>query len=95
MAQYGAGTVSVVVVTWNRRDLLRACLQSLSRLEFKQSFEVVVVDNGSDDGSPEMVRQEFSQSPAFRLRLIRNGDNRGFCAANNQGFAASAAEFVA
>ncbi len=53
------------------------------------------MDNGSDDGSPEMVRQEFSQSPAFRLRLIRNGDNRGFCAANNQGFAASAAEFVA
>jgi len=95
VTHYGAGTVSVVIVTWNRRDLLRACLQSLTLQQFKQLFEVIVVDNGSDDGSHEMLQREFSQSSAFRLRLIRNENNLGFCAANNQGFGASCADFVA
>jgi GT2 family glycosyltransferase len=85
----------VVVVTWNRRDLLRSCLQSLTRQQLNQPFEVVVVDNGSDDGTPEMVLREFGSNPAFRLKLIRNPDNRGFCAANNQGFAASTSDLIA
>ena len=57
------------------------------------------MDNGSDDGSPEMVLKECEKStkwPAeFTVQLIRNLENRGFCAANNQGFAASDTEFVA
>jgi GT2 family glycosyltransferase len=85
----------VVVVTWNRRDLLRACLQSLTRQNLNQPFEVVVVDNGSDDGSPEMVLEEFGKNASFRLKLIRNAENRGFCTGNNQGFAATTAEFIA
>jgi GT2 family glycosyltransferase len=92
---YRTGTISVVVVTWNRRDLLRSCLQTLNRQKLEQPFEVVVVDNGSDDGSPEMVLREFAKNPVFRLKLIRNQVNRGFCAGNNQGFAASDSEFVA
>lgn len=70
-------------------------MQSLTRQQLKQPFEVVLVDNGSDDGSPEMALREFASQPAFRLQLIRNPDNRGFCAANNQGFAASNSELVA
>jgi GT2 family glycosyltransferase len=89
----------VVVVTWNRRDLLRSCLQSLTLQNLNQPFEVVVVDNGSDDGSPDMVLAEYGEStkfpPKFEVKLIRNRENRGFCAANNQGFAASDTEFVA
>jgi GT2 family glycosyltransferase len=93
--QNGIVTVSVVVVTWNRRDLLRSCLQSLTNQRIDHPFEVVVVDNGSADGSVEMVQHEFSEVAAFRLKLIRNETNRGFCAANNQGFAASDTSFVA
>lgn len=85
----------MVVVNWNRRDLLRSCLQSLSRQQLKERFEVVVVDNGSEDGSAEMAETEFARVPAFGLRVIRNESNRGFCAANNQGFSASGSEFVA
>jgi GT2 family glycosyltransferase len=85
----------VVIVTWNRLHLLRACLQSLTRQNLNQPFEVVVVDNGSDDGSLEMVLREYGQSTKFRVELVRNLENRGFCAANNQGFAASDSEFVA
>ncbi|HLK22593.1 MAG TPA: glycosyltransferase family 2 protein [Bryobacteraceae bacterium] len=95
MEEFPGLTVSVVVVTWNRRDLLRSCLQSLTRQQLKQPFEVVVVDNGSDDGSEEMALREFSSQETFRLKLIRNPDNRGFCAANNQGFAASNSELIA
>ena len=53
------------------------------------------MDNGSTDGSAEMAETEFGNSPAFRLQIIRNSINRGFCAANNQGIVATGAEFVA
>jgi GT2 family glycosyltransferase len=81
--------VSVIVANWNRRDLLRACLKSLDN-QTATEFEIIVVDNGSEDGSTEMVEREFAQ-----VRLIRNSENRGFCAANNQGIEASQAEFIA
>lgn len=89
------GSVSVVVVNWNRCNLLRASLESLSRQICDHRFDVVVVDNGSLDGSVEMARLEFSDVAAFRLKIIRNNENRGFCAANNQGIEASECEFVA
>ncbi len=79
----------MVVANWNRRELLRACLYSLERQTFRD-FEVIVVDNGSEDGSADMAAAEF---PA--ARLIRNSGNRGFCAANNQGIAAARGRFVA
>lgn len=75
--------LSVVIVSWNVRDLLRRCLHSvLGPLtpDRELSIEIIVVDNASDDGSPDMVQAEFPQ-----VRLIANGDNRGFTAANNQG----------
>ncbi len=78
----------MVIVTWNRRNFLHACLTSLAR-QTGAEFETIVVDNGSRDGSPEMAEAEFG------ARVIRNPDNRGFCAANNQGIAAARGEFVA
>jgi len=85
--------ISVVVVNWNRRELLRACLQSLAH-QTHANYEVIVIDNGSEDGSVDLV-QEVVPSYPVPLRLIRNSENRGFCAANNQGFAASKSEMVA
>jgi GT2 family glycosyltransferase len=80
--------ISVVIVNWNRRELLRASLQSLLRQTGVQ-FETIVVDNGSGDGSAGMAEREFG------CRVIRNPENRGFCAANNQGIAIARGEFVA
>jgi hypothetical protein len=80
--------ISVVVVNWNRRELLRACLTSLTRQE-GVSFETIVVDNGSSDGSASLAADEFG------ARVIRNTENRGFCAANNQGIAEARGEFIA
>jgi GT2 family glycosyltransferase len=70
-------------------------LQSLTKQNLNQPFEVVVVDNGSDDDSAEMVLKDYAENTRFRTELIRNSENRGFCAANNQGFLASDSEFVA
>jgi len=52
-------------------------------------FEIIVVDNGSADGSADLAAQQFG------ARVIRNAENRGFCAANNQGIAAAQGEFIA
>ena len=87
--------IAVVVVNWNRRDLLRASLRSLTLQRVAHPFEVILVDNGSHDDSAGMAEREFGDDPSFRLTLIRNPDNRGFCAANNQGIAAASGEFVA
>src|SRR4030088_947827 len=76
--------VSVIIVNWNARDVLRDCLRSLERHPPPDPWEVIVVDNGSRDGSVEMLRDEMPW-----VRLIANQDNRGLPAANNQGIAAS------
>jgi GT2 family glycosyltransferase len=89
----GPPVISVIVVNWNRRELLRACLDSLAR-QTHSSFEVIVIDNGSQDQSAALV-EELGTSFPVPLRLISNTSNRGFCAANNQGFAASESELVA
>jgi GT2 family glycosyltransferase len=67
--------VSVVVVSYNTREKLRRCLECI-----EQHHQVIVVDNASADGSPEMVASDFPH-----VQLIANNENRGFGAANNQG----------
>jgi GT2 family glycosyltransferase len=71
--------VSVCIVNWNCRELLARCLRSLLEQAQGVRFEVIVVDNGSTDGAPELVSREFPQ-----VKLIRNAENRGFSRANNQ-----------
>ncbi len=72
--------ISVAVVSYNTRDLLRACLLSLlaRQADGEASLEVIVADNGSSDGSRDMVRAEFPS-----VQVIETGDNLGFGRANN------------
>ncbi len=83
--------LSVVIVNWNVRDLLRRCLLSLNlgAPTSDLGLETIVVDNGSTDGSAQMVRDEFPV-----VRLITNAENRGFTAANNQGIAVAQGRYV-
>jgi GT2 family glycosyltransferase len=81
--------LSVIIASWNTRDVLRALLASLKHHGPATSMEILVVDNGSTDHSAAMVRQEF---PA--VRLIANDVNLGYAKANNQGFAQSRGEYI-
>ena len=81
----GADTpdVTAVIVNWNTRDLLADCLESLvHHPPVDRSMEMIVVDNGSTDGSVELLRTGWPQ-----VRVIANEDNLGFTKANNQAFA--------
>jgi len=80
--------VAVVVVSWNCSHYLAACLASLRGLR-RPPREIIVIDNGSTDGSAEIVRDGFPEA-----RLIEAGDNLGFCRANNLGIGATRAPFV-
>ena len=81
--------LAVVVVNWNSRADLRACLESL-RAGTHQDLELVVVDNGSADGSVELVRERFPE-----VVLIAAGENLGFAEGCNRGIEASTAPWVA
>lgn len=81
--------LSVVVVSYNTRDLTRRCLRSVQEHANAIVTELILVDNASADGSADMVRNEFST-----VRLIANPDNRGFAAANNQGFEIARGRYV-
>lgn len=86
----GRPTVSVLLVSFNTRELTRACLQALfSDLNQGIHGEVVVVDNASVDGSAEMIEQEFS-----RVRLERSPVNLGFGNANNCGFPLCSGNYI-
>lgn len=79
--------LSVIVVTWNGKQLVWTCLTSIQRWLEGVSHEVIVVDNASSDGTAEMVEAEFP-----RVRLIRNQRNLGFGAGNNAGMAVAQGE---
>ncbi|MBC8165045.1 MAG: glycosyltransferase family 2 protein [Bryobacteraceae bacterium] len=85
--------VTVVVVNWNRRDFLLCCLRSLA-VQRGVEFEVIVIDNGSEDGSPEAA-EALQQCFRGGLQVIRNNTNRGFCGANNQGIAIARGQYIA
>ena len=81
--------VSIIVVAWNVRELLGNCLRSVYEQTKGIEYEVIYVDNGSVDGSVEMVRKEFPQT-----RIIENQDNKGFIRANNQGIEIATGRYV-
>jgi GT2 family glycosyltransferase len=78
-ADVAAPDMSVCIVNWNCRDVLRDCLRSLHHQGPPSRHEIIVVDNASSDGAADMVSHEF---PA--VCLVRNSVNVGFARANNQ-----------
>ncbi|GBC93364.1 N-acetylglucosaminyl-diphospho-decaprenol L-rhamnosyltransferase [bacterium HR15] len=84
-----APTLSICIVNWNTRGLLRECLRSIYQYPPEQPFEVIVVDNASSDGSAEMVRVEFPQ-----VVLIANEANLGYARGNNQAMERARGEFI-
>ena len=81
--------ISLIIVSWNVREILKENLARLFALPSAASFEVLVIDNGSEDGSSKMVRQEFPQ-----VHLMQNDYNSGFAHACNQGLSMAQGEVL-
>lgn len=81
--------VFIIIVNWNTAEILRECLRSIQKNTVGIAYRVCVVDNGSTDGSAEMIATEFPS-----VRLIRNETNLGFAAANNQGIRIAEGRYV-
>ena len=81
--------VSIIIVNYNTKELVRNCLESIFEHTKNISFEVIVSDNGSKDGSIEMIKAEFPQ-----VILIENSENLGFGAANNRGLKIAKGKYV-
>lgn len=81
--------LSIIIVSYNTKDLLKDCLLSIIKNTNQVSYEIIVSDNNSSDGTPKMVRDVFPN-----VKLIENKFNLGFSKANNQGYKLSKGEVL-
>ena len=81
--------LSVVIVNWNTKKLTTDCLSSIFKFTKDVTFEVIVIDNGSNDSSQKLIKARFPQ-----VKLIQNKDNLGFTKANNQGIRISQGKYI-
>ena len=71
--------LSIIIINWNNKDILQDCLNSVYRTHNVSKYEIIVVDNNSEDGSIELIRNEFPD-----VVLLENDQNLGYTRANNQ-----------
>ena len=81
--------LSIIIVSFNTKEVTRNCLNSILNAQWRSSYEIIIVDNNSQDGSVEMIREEFKM-----VKLIANSDNRLFSIANNQGAAIASGRWL-
>jgi N-acetylglucosaminyl-diphospho-decaprenol L-rhamnosyltransferase len=81
--------LTIVILSWNTRDLLEECLLSIFKYGGDVDCEILVIDNGSSDGSQKMVSNTFPQ-----VQLVQNEQNLGFAGGNNQGILLSKSPYV-
>ena len=81
--------VSVIIVNYNTKNLIRDCIQAIINNTSGINYEIIVSDNGSVDGSCEMLRREFPD-----VRVIENNKNLGFGTANNRGLAIARGKYI-
>ena len=84
--------LSIIIVNWNTKALLRNCLYSINQNIDDVTFEIIIVDNASFDGSPEMVKREFSHLD--NLVLITNSQNLMYAQANNIGYKHACGKYI-
>lgn len=81
--------VSIIIVSYNTKDLTLTCIRSIYKTVKKFEFEIIVVDNNSQDGTVESIHSEFK-----KIKIISNRCNVGFAKANNQGVEISIGKYI-
>ena len=83
---------SIIILTYNNLDFSRLCLESIFQKTTYPNYDVIVVDNASDDGTPEYLKSMAAAHPD--LKLILNSTNEGFARGNNQGAAIASGDIL-
>lgn len=81
--------ISIIIVSWNVKDLLKKCLQSLIKYGEDFDLEIFVIDNASTDGTTWMMKNDFPE-----INFLPNKENAGFAKANNQGIKRATGDYV-
>jgi len=90
----GEMKASIGLITWNAKRMLADCLDSILHKQWRYAYEIVIVDNGSQDGTIQMLRQEYIGQSQFPIKLITNKKNQGVTKARNQIIKAARGEFI-
>ncbi len=81
--------LTIVIVAWNVRELVRECLESIRKYQDNDNFEIIYVDNASSDGTVAMIKEHFPG-----VRILENSENLGFTKANNQAIAVCKGKYI-
>jgi len=81
--------LSIIIVNWNNKDILEDCLNSIYHTHNVSKYEIIVVDNNSEDGSVKLIKNEFPN-----LVLLENDENLGFTRANNQAIKIAGGNYI-
>jgi len=81
--------ISIVILNYKSRGLLKQCLKAIKLISLNITYEIIVVDNASGDGSVQMVKQDFPQ-----VKIIKNSQNQGYAAGNNLGIKQAQGKFI-
>jgi N-acetylglucosaminyl-diphospho-decaprenol L-rhamnosyltransferase len=81
--------VSIVIISWKMRELLKICLDSIYKFTNEINFEIIVIDNDSQDGTPEMIEKDYK-----KITLLKNSANRGVAPARNQGIRIAKGRYI-
>lgn len=81
--------ISIIIVSWNVRELLKKCLESIYRFSAGLDLEIIIIDNNSSDGTVDMVKKNFP-----KVKTLVNHNNLGFAAANNQGIKQATGDYI-
>ena len=85
---------SIIVLTYNQLRYTKKCIESIFQ-NTQKPYELIIVDNGSTDGTIEFFESDaFSSHVGTRMKIIKNNENKGFAGGNNQGIAASSGEYI-
>ena len=88
--------LSIIIVNWNTKQLLLDCLGSIFKNTKDLNYEIIVVDNGSTDGSVEEIQNLKSKIQSYnaKFKIIKNKQNLGFAKANNQGIKIAKGKYI-
>ena len=85
--------LSIAVLSWNTKQITKDCIESIIRNVQGVTYELILIENASHDGSAEMIKQHFPTETYPQIRSVFNDENTGFAGGNNQAFAMSTGEY--